>query len=316
MAASSLPEPDQECFFIAPIGEEGSDIRNRSDGILEFIVQRAAQEIGLTAVRGDQIAEPGQINLQVLDHILRAKVAVADLTGLNPNVFYELAVRHTAKLPVTLIADKSCDLPFDIAQMRVILFDHTDLRSADNCRQQIVTHLKQALNSGNSESPISTTLDVQSMQVGSPVERSVAEMVTSVEEIARIQRHIAVDLNRIAQGRKETEREDFALRYALKKLKALRENIADMSQSEIEYVLGQAAEAIWSATSPRLQLSSLNERTTVRVPEERTTQPDNLDSLVLAELQQVASALGIRGTARMRKSQLIATIREKQSSKN
>jgi transcription termination factor Rho len=54
----------------------------------------------------------------------------------------------------------------------------------------------------------------------------------------------------------------------------------------------------------------------VRVTEERTAPPDNLNSLVLAELQQVASALGIRGTARMRKSQLIASIREMQSSKN
>lgn len=315
MAASSLPEPDQECFFIAPIGEEGSDTRNRSDGILEFIVQRAAQEIGLTAVRGDQIAEPGQINLQVLDHILRAKVAVADLTGLNPNVFYELAVRHTAKLPVALIADKSCTLPFDIAQMRVIVFDHTDLRSADNCRQQIVKHLNQALVSGNSESPISTTIDVLSMQVGNPVERSVAEVVTSVEEIARIQRHIAMDLNRLAQERKAAERDDFALRYALKKLKTLRDDISDMSQGEIEYVLGEAAEAIWSVTSPQIQLTARDEVTNVRRPQERP-QPDSLNSLVLAELQQLASALGVRGTARMRKAELIALIRERQTGKN
>lgn len=192
---SGLPEMDKECFFIAPIGSENSDTRDRSDGVLEFIVQKAAQELGLTAVRGDQIAEPGQINLQVLDHILRAKAAVADLTGLNPNVFYELAVRHTAKLPVVLIADKECDIPFDIAQMRIIPFDHTNLKSADSCRAQIVTHLQQVLASGNSESPISTTLDVLSMQVGSPVERSVAEIVTSVEEVARTQRELLMRMD-------------------------------------------------------------------------------------------------------------------------
>ncbi|MFE1798195.1 hypothetical protein ACFW9L_18815 [Streptomyces sp. NPDC059517] len=229
MASSTLPNMDSECFFIAPIGSEGSDARNRSDGVLEFIVQKAAQELKLTAVRGDQIAEPGQINLQVLDHILRAKAAVADLTDLNPNVFYELAVRHTAKLPVVLIADKSCDVPFDIAQMRIITFDHKDLKSADNCRAQIVTHLRQVLTSGNTESPISTTLDVLSLQVGNPVERSVAEIVTSVEEVARTQREILHYMGRMTDER--LHQNEAALEHAMSRASKL-SNLEDMTVEE------------------------------------------------------------------------------------
>jgi hypothetical protein len=80
----SLPTLEQECFFIAPIGKDGSEERNRSDGVLEFIVARAAQELGLRAVRADQLAEPGQITLQVIEHVLGAKAAVADLTSRNP----------------------------------------------------------------------------------------------------------------------------------------------------------------------------------------------------------------------------------------
>src|SRR6185437_7434531 len=155
---------------ISPIGAEGSPERERSDGVLQFIIAKAAEELGLTAVRGDQLAEPGQITLQVIDHILGARAAVADLTGLNPNVFYELAVRHTARLPVALIAEKGCSLPFDIAQMRTIFFDHTDLQSADECRQAIVAHLTEALK-GAVDSPIATSIDVQSLQSGSVVER-------------------------------------------------------------------------------------------------------------------------------------------------
>ncbi|MFE5139083.1 hypothetical protein ACFRDV_15655 [Streptomyces fagopyri] len=241
METPSLPDMENECFFIAPIGSENSDIRNRSDGVLEFIVQRAAHELGLTAVRGDQIAEPGQINLQVLDHILRAKVAVADLTGLNPNVFYELAVRHTAKLPVVLIADKACDIPFDIAQMRVISFDHTNLKSADSCRAQIVTHLQQVLASGNSESPISTTLDVLSMQVGSPVERSVAEIVTSVEEVARTQREMLMRIDYMADRSRGSRHDESALEHALihaHKLSAMDEVLPDRMRGEIIEIVG------------------------------------------------------------------------------
>ncbi|MEY9852029.1 hypothetical protein ABH923_001707 [Leifsonia sp. EB41] len=179
---------ESECFFIAPIGEEGSDVRKRSDGVLNYIVSRAAEEVGLTAIRADKISSPGQINLQVIEHVLSARAVVADLTGLNPNVFYEMAVRHTAKLPIVLIAERGTDLPFDISQMRTIFFSHTDLADADDCRKAIATQLQDALEGGNVDSPISTALDVSSLSTGSAIDRSVAELVTTVEDLARMQR--------------------------------------------------------------------------------------------------------------------------------
>src|SRR5436305_380329 len=83
---SRSPALEKECFFIAPIGEPGTEDRKRSDGVLKFIVKRAAEELNLEAVRADEIAQPGQITLQVISHILGAHAVVADLTGRNPNV--------------------------------------------------------------------------------------------------------------------------------------------------------------------------------------------------------------------------------------
>jgi hypothetical protein len=193
----NLPELAEECFFIAPIGSEGSAERERSDGVLEFIVDRAAKELNLTAVRADKIADPGQITLQVIDHILGAKAAVADVTGLNPNVFYELAVRHTARLPVAIIAEKDCKLPFDIAQMRTIFFESTNLRSADQCRRDVVTQLNQALEKGAVDSPIATSVDVRNLAGGSTIERNVAEIITTMEDVARSQRDIVRAVERL-----------------------------------------------------------------------------------------------------------------------
>ena len=184
-------ELDSECFFITPIGADGSEVRKRSDGVLKFIVGRAAAELELTAVRADEIAEPGLITRQVLDHVLGAKAAVADLTGHNANVFYEMAVRHAAKLPVVLIAEIGVVLPFDIAQMRTIFFDHTDLESADKCRTEIVKHLREAIDNGAVDSPIATSLDVQALQAGSAVERNVAELITAFESMSRVQTRMA-----------------------------------------------------------------------------------------------------------------------------
>jgi hypothetical protein len=83
---------DTELFFIGPIGEEGSPERDRSDQVFLGVVAEAAANLGLKPVRGDRISEPGQITTQIIHHLVYARAAVADLTGRNPNVFYELAV--------------------------------------------------------------------------------------------------------------------------------------------------------------------------------------------------------------------------------
>lgn len=176
----------EECFYIAPIGVEGSSIRKRSDGVLKFVVAPAADALGLTAVRGDAVGEPGEITLQVIEKVMTARAAVADLTGSNPNVFYELAIRHTARLPVVLICDRSDErLPFDIAQMRTIFFDSTDLSSAADCRQQIEHQLRNALG-GAVSSPVATAIDLRELERGSVVERALGDVVTRMEDLHQI----------------------------------------------------------------------------------------------------------------------------------
>ena len=191
-----LPSLANECFFIAPIGLDGTSERQRSDGVLHFIVDRAAQELGLTAVRADQIADPGQITRQVIDHILGARGAVADVTDLNPNVFYELAIRHTAQLPVVIIAEKDCRLPFDIAQMRTIFFQSNDLQSADQCRVEIVAQLRRALD-GAIDSPITASVDVRALSGGSAADEISQNIVTTIENVARSQYEIIGRIDKI-----------------------------------------------------------------------------------------------------------------------
>jgi hypothetical protein len=201
--------------------------------------------LNLTAIRADKIADPGQITLQVIDHILGARAAVADVTGLNPNVFYELAIRHTARLPVAIIAEKDCKLPFDIAQMRTIFFESTNLRSADQCRRDIVAQLRQALERGTADSPITTSIDVRALASGSAVERNVAEIITTIEDIARTQRSMGKVVERldplsIAEpspvGNAEVK---LAIADILFALNELREFVINNENEELEHLLNQ-----------------------------------------------------------------------------
>jgi len=90
---------------------------------------------------------------------------------------------------VALIAEKDRHLPFDIAQKRWIFVDHTDLASADSCREQIVIQLREALgDNAVVDSPIATSIDVRALASGDKVERNTGELVTTVEELSKMQR--------------------------------------------------------------------------------------------------------------------------------
>jgi hypothetical protein len=78
-------------------------------------------------VRADKIGEPGMIPGQVIEHIMRAKLVVVDMSYHNPNVFYEMALRHACRLPIVQISRKADRLPFDVNQMRTVVIDTTDI---------------------------------------------------------------------------------------------------------------------------------------------------------------------------------------------
>jgi hypothetical protein len=247
MAVEHLPELDEECFFIAPIGDEGSKVRDRSDGVMEYIVGPAAQEHGLETVRADKIAKPGQITRQVIEHVVGAKAAVVDLTEANPNVYYEMAVRHTAQLPTVLIAQDGEKLPFDIAQMRTIFFDHTSLKSAAECRAEIAKHLGEALG-GEVDSPIAASVAVQRLESGTPQERILAQLVENTDEIR-------LRMRQLEPGRAGTDRRTRrALRIVLEAVTDLRnmiahgrydEKVVASTILELEGPLQYLAESVW-----------------------------------------------------------------------
>ena len=192
---SEIPDgPDGECFLIAPIGDPGTPTRERSDGIRDFIVGRAAEQLRLRVIRADDITDGGHITLQVIEHVLSARLVVADLTGSNPNVFYELGLRHAAQKPCVLISeDGGGDRPFDIAQLRTISFDHTNLASAHACADAIVSHANTSL-SGTLDSPVASAIHLATLQAGSPSEQVLGELVERVEALASDQRTLAASV--------------------------------------------------------------------------------------------------------------------------
>ena len=85
-------------------------------------LQSAATGLGMTSQRGDDIWNHDHIIQDVVSLIGKAKVVICDLTGRNPNVFYETGIAHTLGRDVILIAQTAADVPFDVAAIRHIRY--------------------------------------------------------------------------------------------------------------------------------------------------------------------------------------------------
>lgn len=147
------------CFYIAPIGDEATEQRKHSDLFLSSLIEPALNGFGLDVVRADKIGQPGMITSQILEHLLRARLVIADLSFHNPNVFYEMAIRHFARLPIVQICRKSDRLPFDVNQVRTITIDTLDIYTLipklETYRSEISTVVRAALDGQAAGNPIS-----------------------------------------------------------------------------------------------------------------------------------------------------------------
>jgi PAS domain S-box-containing protein len=76
----------------------------------------------LEAVRADEETLTGRIIDQVYADISGAKIVVADLTGSNPNVFYEVGLAHVLSKPVIQLWGDPGNIPFDLAGIRTIVY--------------------------------------------------------------------------------------------------------------------------------------------------------------------------------------------------
>jgi len=115
------------CFVDMPFGQKPdlkSGVVVDFDQIYNEAIKPAIESCGLEALRGDEERTGGIIHGAMFARLLLAEFVVADLTLANPNVFYELGIRHAAKpfTTVPIFANVSA-LPFDVALVRAVGYE-------------------------------------------------------------------------------------------------------------------------------------------------------------------------------------------------
>jgi hypothetical protein len=131
-----MPRLKKICFFITPIGKHDSGERKRAEQVQKYILTEVLGS-KFKIVRADELPHAGSITHQIIHLLYNADLVVADLTGSNANVAYELAVRHAFnKISIHLI-DKADAIPFDLKDERTIAFDLNDLDSISSCKDEL-----------------------------------------------------------------------------------------------------------------------------------------------------------------------------------
>jgi DnaJ-like protein len=155
----------QECFVMMPFGDEGSDLRRDADRIVNEIIRPASAKFGYLLVRSDMIAASDSIHKDVIVRLADAPLAIANLTGKNPSVFYALAFRHTIEKPVILICAQGEMLPFDPTIYNVIWFDLSDDESITRCTEAIIQQIEASAETLKGyDNPISKMIDIQQLR--------------------------------------------------------------------------------------------------------------------------------------------------------
>lgn len=125
---------DNHCFYLCPFSEPFNSIYN------DHVIKVVSNE-GFTIERADEIFGTQPIIEDIWEAINSASLIIADVTGKNPNVMYEVGMAHTVGKPVIIITQDINDVPFDLKHYRCIIYEYTP-RGCSSLEERLSSTIK------------------------------------------------------------------------------------------------------------------------------------------------------------------------------
>lgn len=194
----------------------------------------AIREAGLIPIRADDLYRPSNIVDDIWESTRNAKVILADLTGKNPNVFYELGLAHALTKPAILITQEMEDIPFDLRSLRIIEYDRNLHNWGDMLKEKIIKAIEECIEDPDRAIP-TTFMEVKKNSSGERSEADVAFMQLSREvdsikrEIRTIQPSNSTNLSGIMSSAEQIIRNELKKGSSREEIKSrlLEHNISD-----------------------------------------------------------------------------------------
>lgn len=197
----------KKCFVVTPIGPDNSATRRAADGLISSVIKPVLAELGFETYVAHEIATPGSITRQVIEHVLYDDLVVANLTELNPNVMYELAVRHCIGLPIVVLAEQGTKLPFDISDERTVFFQN-DMHGAVDLSPRLAKAINSALAEIEPDNPVYRVAQ-------SKVMREVTQADDAQSFLLKKLEYIESSINELRQRSAPTDDVKAAYRYVV-----------------------------------------------------------------------------------------------------
>ena len=113
MDSSASKNAAKRAFVIMPFSEELQEVYSE-------LIKLGLEDAGFLTERADNIDSLQNILRDIVSGIVQADLIVADVTGLNANVLYELGIAHGLRKPTIMLTQNLDELPFDLRSYRVI----------------------------------------------------------------------------------------------------------------------------------------------------------------------------------------------------
>jgi len=169
---------------VSAFGATPEDQR-RHKQVLRHLVRKVLGD-RFTVVRADEIDEEGLITNQIIEHLLDDDLVVADLSGLNPNVFYEVAVRHAVQKPIVHLITAGEEIPFDVANMRAVPYALDDPDALEEAQEELARKVRSIEEADwiAAANPISAAREVSLLQGSEqPEARAAGDILAAVGEL-------------------------------------------------------------------------------------------------------------------------------------
>lgn len=142
----AMPFGDNRMGFLDHTNVEDLSRPIDFNGLWENVFKPAIpEEYDTTESRADESSRGGTIERIYLEAIAEADVMIADLTFANPNVYYELGMRHVmTRKGAVLVAQESTNLPFDLQNQKVIFYDAFSATNTVPFQKKLEAAIRQA----------------------------------------------------------------------------------------------------------------------------------------------------------------------------